>query len=285
MSRGYCPSGSALAPAQRMRRTLLLAILFLLGVAGSTPGFAQGLDVTLFAGRAYPVFDDRLTLRPGAPAAAGLDVTVVGAPEIRADGGLVFGGAAAFELGIVGIEGRLDATNVAFDVTGARYDLRGTVAPFEDVTGSITIGDGRLQASRMHLLSLNLRVRTPGAVGLQASGGLSYLPDVSVTGSVPLGLQLPGFISVPGVEPRLRLEAVPDEPANRIGGNVGVGLRAGGPRLALLAEVRGFFFRAYALRFGVDGAPGIANEIVRSIDTIRFEPVIVNAQAGLIFRF
>jgi hypothetical protein len=210
---------------------------------------------------------------------------VVGTPEIRADGGLVFGGAVAFELGIVGVEGRLDATNVAFDVTGARYDLRGAVPPFENLTGSITIADGRLDASRMHLLSLNLRLRTPGAVGLQASGGLSYLPDVSVTGSVPLGLQLPGFISIPGLEPQLRLEAVPDEPANRIGGNIGVGLRAGGPRLALLAEVRGFFFRDHALRFGVDGASGIVNEIVRSIDTIRFEPVIVNAQVGLVFRF
>lgn len=246
---------------------------------------AQGLDVTLFVGQAYPTYDDRLTLRPGVPAAAGVDVTVVGSPEIRADGGLVVGGAIAFELGIVGIEGRMDATNVAFDVTGARYDLRGTTAPFENLTGSVTLGNGRLQASRLHLLSLNARVRTPGALSIQASGGVSYLPDVTVTGSVPLSLQIPGLISVPGLEPRLRLETAPDEPSHRLGVNGGVGLRAGGRRLALLLEARVFYFREHTLRFGVDGAPGIAETLVGSIDVVRFEPVIVNAQAGLMFRF
>jgi hypothetical protein len=263
-------------------RRILPALLLILA---ATTAHAQGVDVTLFVGQAYPTYDDRLTLRPGVPAAAGVDVTVVGSPEIRADGGLVVGGAIAFELGIVGIEGRIDATNVAFDVAGARYDLRGTTAPFENLTGSVTIGDGRLQASRLHLLSLNARVRTPGALGLQASGGASYLPDVTVTGSVPVGLQLPGLISVPGLEPRLRLEAAPDEASHRFGVNGGVGLRAGGRRLALMVEARVFYFRERALRFGVDGAPGVASDLIGSLDIVRFEPVIVNAQAGLMLRF
>jgi hypothetical protein len=254
-------------------------------IVGHTTASAQGFDVTLFVGRAYPIYDERLTLRPGAPSAAGIDVTVTGTPEIRTDGGLVFGGALAFELGIVGIEGRLDATDVAFDVTGARYDLRATAPLFENVRGSITIDDGRLQAARMHLLSLNLRLRTPGPVGLVASGGMSYLPEITVTGSVPLTLQLPGFISVPGIEPRLRLEAVPGEPHHRFGVNGGIGLRAGGPRVAVMGEVRAFYFREFALRFGLDGAPAIANELVGTLETIRFEPIIVNAQAGIVLRF
>jgi hypothetical protein len=137
----------------------------------------------------------------------------------------------------------------------------------------------------MHLLSLNLRLRTPGAVGLVASGGLSYLPEITVTGSVPLTVQLSGLISVPGIAPRLRLEAVPGEPSHRFGVNGGVGFRAGGPRVALMAEVRAFYFREFALRFGLEGAPAIANDLVGSIETIRFEPIIVNAQAGLVFRF
>jgi hypothetical protein len=39
--------------------------------------------------------------------------------------------ALAFEWGVLGLEGRLDATDVGLEFTGARYDLRGTQPPFE----------------------------------------------------------------------------------------------------------------------------------------------------------
>ena len=57
--------------------------------------------------------------RPSTPTVPGVDIDVVGSPLIKADGGPVFGGALAFEFGVLGIEGRLDATEVGLEFTGA----------------------------------------------------------------------------------------------------------------------------------------------------------------------
>ena len=246
---------------------------------------AQGVDFTFFVGNAFPVYDERLTLRPPVPSLPGVDVTVVGSPEIRADGGLVFGGAIAFELGILAIEGRVDATDVRFDLRGARYELRATQPPFTGLTGSLTLGDGRLDADRLYLLSGNIRLRTPGPVGLVASGGLSVLPDITISGSAPISLQIAGVPPLPGVEPRLRLRAAPGESEHRIGVNGGAGVRIGGSRVALTAEVRAFYFREHELRLDADDVPDFVSVFLESIDPVRFEPVIVNAQAGLVFKF
>jgi hypothetical protein len=118
---------------------------------------AQGLDVTFFVGRAFPIYDERLTLRPSTPAVPGVDISVVGSPLIEADGGPVFGGALAFEFGVFGIEGRLDATEVGLAFTGARYILRGTQPPFEGLTASITFADGRFGADRIPIPSVLTR--------------------------------------------------------------------------------------------------------------------------------
>jgi hypothetical protein len=88
-----------------------------------------------------------------------------------------------------------------------------------------------------------------------------------------------------GAAPRLHLRAAPGESEHRIGVNGGAGLRVGGGRLALLVEVRGFYFREYDLRFEVEGAPDFAARLLETTDVVRFRPVIVNGQAGLVFRF
>jgi hypothetical protein len=256
-------------------------VLALLAV--TSPAFAQG-DVTSFLGGAYPVYDDRLTLRPSIPSLPDADVTVTGTPELRTNGGLVFGGAVAFEAGIIGIEGRLDATEVGFDLTGARYDVRATAPPFEGLTAAVTVGDGHFDADCLYLLSLNVRLRTPGPIGLVASGGLSYLPDVTITGAVPLSVQISGLPALP-ITPQVRLRVAAGESEQRFGLNGGAGLRIGGSRVALMAEIRVFYFRDYELRFDVDDAPDIVGDLLDGINAIRFEPVIVNAQAGLVFKF
>ncbi len=269
-----------------MYRTFALFPAVVLTLAGTTGlASAQGIDVTVFLGRAYPVYDERLTLRPSLPSLPGVDVTVTGTPELRADGGLVFGGALAFELGILGIEGRLDSTEVGLDLTGARYDLLSTTPPFQGLTAGVTVGDGRFDAARLNLLSLNARLRTPGPAGLFASGGLSYLPDFTIRGSLPLAAQIAGLPITPGIEPRLQLRVAPGEPEHRLGVNGGAGLRLGGNRMALMAEVRVFYFRDFELRFAVDDAPELVRQVLDSLDPVRFDPVIVNAQAGLVFRF
>ena len=86
------------------------AVVVLIGTAVGAA--AQSVDLTLFAGKAFPIYDERLTFRPSTPSVPGVDISVDGSPVITADGGAVFGGALAFEFGVLGIEGRLDATEV-----------------------------------------------------------------------------------------------------------------------------------------------------------------------------
>jgi hypothetical protein len=256
------------------------AVIALVGSGGRAA--AQGVDFTFFVGAAFPTYDERLTFRPPSPTVPGVDVSVVGSPFIKADGGPVFGGALAFEWGVFGIEGRLEALELGFDVGGARYNLRGAQPPFEGLTASIIVSDGRFDADRIAVLSANGRVRTPGPVALVASGGLSFLPDVNVTGSIPLRVE-----GVPGVsdfDPKLILRAVPGQSDHRWGVNGGAGLRIGG-RVALMAEVRLFYFREYALRFEAENDPGILNEVLAGLAPVRFDPVFVNAQVGVTFRF
>jgi len=267
------------------RRLVCCSFVLFATLAPAPQASAQGFDVTFFLGQAYPVYDEHLTLRPSVPSIPGVDVTVAGDPEIRADGGLVLGGAVAFELGILALEGRVDATDVGFDLTGARYDLRANQGPLAGLTGSVTIGDGRFDANRLYLLSGNLRLRTPGPIGLVASGGLSVLPDITISGSAPVFLEVGGIPVVPGLAPRLQLRTVSGESARRIGVNGGAGLRIGGSRVALLAEVRAFYFREVELRFGVEDAPDFVSALLESAGPVRFEPIIVNAQAGLVFKF
>jgi hypothetical protein len=265
-----------------MHRMLVLAACAVVCAFSARPVSAQGVDLTLFAGRAFPIYDERLTLRPGSPSLPGVDITVAGTPELRADGGPVLGAALAFELGIFGIEARVDATSVGLDFTGARYDLRGTEPPFDGLSASLIASAGRFDADRIHLLSLNARLRTPGPIGLVASGGLSYLPDIRVTGSLPLAVQAPALPALPELDARLTLRATPGQAAHRFGVNGGLGVRAGG-RLALMAEVRAFYFREYELRFGTE--PELLDDLLAGIAPVRFRPIFVNAQAGLVVRF
>lgn len=267
-------------------RTLVFCLAVLTAVvAVPAQAYAGQMDLTLFLGRAYPVYDERLLIRPSTPSLPGVDVTVSGDPVIRADGGLVLGGALAFELGVFGIEGRVDGTEVDLDFSGARYDLRATQPPFTGLTGSVTLGAGSFDIRRFYLLSGNVRLRTPGPIGIVVSGGLSVLPDLTTSGTIPVSLDIAGLTVLQGAAPRLRLRAAPGESGHRIGLNGGAGLRIGGDRVALMAEVRGFYFRAYELRFELEDAPDFVEALLENVDAIRFQPIIVNAQAGLVFKF
>jgi hypothetical protein len=269
-----------------MREPVVVACLACLVLAAPSPGAAQHLDVTVFAGAAFPILDGKLVLRaPGAPTLPGVEITPNGTPELRTDGGPVYGVAVALEFGVLAIEGRFDATNVGFEVTGARYDLRATQPPLEGLAASLTIGNGRLDVKQLNLISANLRLRTPGPIGLIVSGGLSYLPDIEVTGSVPLDFQINGQPALPTLDPQITLVATPEQSGDRWGLNAGVGIRVGGGRLAFVAEARLFYFGDYEMHFAVDDPLPFVPELAESLSTFRFEPVFLNAQAGLVFRF
>jgi hypothetical protein len=266
-------------------RRLVPAACVLLALLGTVErASAQAVDVTVFAGRAFPTYDERLTLRPSTPVLPGVDITVDGSPVLRADGGPVFGAAVALELGILAIEGRLDATDVGLEFTGIRYDLRGTAFPFEGLAAGIIVSPGRFDADRVQLLSLNARVRTPGPVGILVSGGLSYLPAIEITGTIPLRVDAPDLPPLPTLNAALTLRATPGQAEHRFGVNGGAGLRIGG-RIALTAEARAFYFREYELRFARTNGPELLDELLAGAAPIRFRPVFVNAQVGVAVRF
>lgn len=256
------------------------AVVFVAGFA--TPARAQSLDATIFGGLAFPLYDERFGVRP--PSFPGVEVTVPGSPEIRADGGGVLGAALGVSLGIFAIEGRIDATQVGLDFSGARYDLRGTEFPFNGLSASIILAPGRFDADRIPLLSLNGRITIPGPLAVYASGGLSYLPDIDISGSIPLAVDAPGIPGLPTFDSTLRLRASPGESGQRIGINGGVGLRVGG-RVALVGEVRGFYFGEYDLRFSTDQGDDLIDDLLAEVAPVSFRPVFVNAQIGLTFRF
>ncbi len=66
--------------------------------------------------------------------------------------------------------------------------------------------------------------------------------------------------------------------------NGGAGLRIGG-RVALIGEVRVFYFREYELRFAAEDGFQILDELLDGLAPVRFHPVFVNAQAGVTFKF
>lgn len=267
-----------------MGRTLVHAACMLAVLTGSaTRASAQGTELTIFGGLAFPFYDERLILTPSTPNIPGVVVTVAGSPVLQADGGPVFGAALALELGVIGIEGRVDVTKVSLDFSGVRYDLRGTAPPFDGFSASLVAAAGRFDADRIPLLSLNARIRTPGPVSFVASGGLSYLPDMRVAGAVPLVVEASG-VTIPSLDATLTLRATPEQAGHRIGINGGAGVRLGG-RAALVAEVRAFYFRDYRLRFATANGPLLLDELLQDVAPVRFTPVFVNAQAGLTIRF
>ena len=52
-----------------------------------------------------------------------------------------------------------------------------------------------------------------------------------------------------------------------------------------MGEVRAFYFREYELRFGATNGPQLLDDLLAEADLVRFEPVFVNAQVGLAFKF
>lgn len=76
----------------------------------------------------------------------------------------------------------------------------------------------------------------------------------------------------------------PGQSEHRWGVNGGAGLRLGG-RVALTGEVRVFYFRDYELRFQADNGQEILDELLSRLAPVRFDPVFVNAQAGVTFKF
>jgi opacity protein-like surface antigen len=267
--------------------TLLLAAL---------PAAAGDWEVAAWAGPTFPGFEQSFEFDPGRVTIPGVIVDEAGVFRMDGRGGIAFGGSLAFHpVPVLGIEARLDTADVDVTTSGAQYDLRANVPPFGPVRATVAFTEGEGDLERLTPVSLNLRLRAPGPLGLFASGGVSYLPGFRFEIRQPVEAALGDGPLLPIGEVTLPAEALPgEEGEGRWGWNVGGGLQVQvAPRVRLLAEGRYFWFQGQTLFWGEpegSGAlAGIPGEIVRQIagelEPVQFKPTYWQATAGVALRF
>jgi hypothetical protein len=268
-------------------RTLGAALALLL--FSPTTGKAGQVEISGWVGPSLPFYSQSFRYQPPpVPSLPGVSVDQVGEFRFDASGGVSFGAGIAWHpAGRLGVELRIDSGAIEVTQDGAQF--RVTVHPPAplpplgldvETQGTVTLG-------RLLPISLNVRYRGGGRVGVVASAGLSYLPGLDFTVSQEVGIGAIGGLG--GIE----LPTLPLEAGGQIngfwGGNAGLGLRLRLNRsLSLNLEGRGFFFGERELDWRIDQfplSPGLGEALRQQLDPIRFTPGFFQATAGLSVRF
>ena len=270
-------------------KTLAPATLLSLLILSPTAGRAGQFEISAWAGPSLPFYSQSFCYQPPpVPPLPGFGVEQAGEFKFDASGGVSFGGGIAWHFaGPLGVELRVDSG--AIDVTQAGGRFRATVrppAPLPPVPLDVETR-GTISLDRLLPISLNLRYRGGGRVGLVASGGLSYLPSLDFVVSQELGLGAIGGIS------GIQLPTLPLEAGGQIDGfwgvNAGLGVRFRlSDAVSASVEGRGFFFGEREIAWKIDRFPirPELGEILRQqLDPIRFTPGFFQATAGLSVRF
>ncbi len=268
-------------------RTLgaLLALLVLLPATGG----AGDLEISGSVGPSLPFYSQSFQYSPPpVPPLPGFGVEQVGEFRFDASGGVSFGAGLAWQFaGRLGVELRVDSG--AIDVTQEGAHFRVSVrppAPLPPLAFDVET-QGKVALDRLLPISLNLRYRGGGRVGLVASGGLSYLPSVGFAVTQELGLGAVGGVG--GIE----LPTLPLEAGGQIDGfwgvNAGLGVRFRlSDAVSANVEGRGFFFGERELEWKVDRfpiTPEIGELLRQQLDPVRFTPGFFQATAGVSVRF
>lgn len=269
-------------------RTPIGVALALLVLAPATGGAGQ-LEISGWVGPSLPFYSQSFRYQPPAvPPLPGFGVEQVGEFRFDASGGVSFGAGFAWHGdGRLGVELRVDSG--AIDVTQEGATFRVTVRPPSPLPPlSLDVEtQGTVTLSRLLPVSLNLRYRGGGRIGLVASAGVSYLPSLDYTVTQELGIGAIGGLG--GIElPTLPLEAG-GEIEGFWGANAGIGLRVRlSDAVSANLEGRGFFFDERELEWSVDrfpGSPELGEALRQQLDPIRFTPGFFQATAGLSVRF
>ncbi len=270
-----------------------------LWLAAST-ATADGFEVSFFGGWTAPTYEQRFQWDPNIniPTFPGVNVRQQGTFELKARGGLAFGGSATYYFNDhIGIEGRIDTVDFKIDTMlpsfTATIDLP---APLPPIGAELDLSDGAVEVDRLFPFSLNLRARTGGRTRFVASGGLSYLPRLRATGSQTVGLGITGLGNFPQLDiatVELGVEAAPDEKdEGRLGFNVGAGVEIElSEHLALVGDVRIFRFKTLTLQWTRVSAPTtdleelLLEELEGELEPIELEPIWFQAMGGIVVRF
>jgi hypothetical protein len=281
---------TAEAPVTRSNTTsrTARALLAFIVLAPATGG-ADSFEVSGWAGPSLPFYSQSFSYQPPAvPPLPGVGVEQLGGFRFDASGGLSLGAAVAWHgAGPLGVELRVDSG--AIDVTEDGASFRVTVrppSPLPPVSFDVET-EGTIAIDRLLPVSLNLRYRGGGRVGIVASAGVSYLPSVDFTVAQELGLGAIGGVG--GIE----LPTLPLEAGGTIDGfwgmNAGLGVRVRlSDRVSANVEGRGFFFGERELEWRIEQfpiSPELGQILRQQLDPIRFTPGFFQATAGLSVRF
>jgi hypothetical protein len=278
---------------------LLFATCLLAGLARGAA--AEGWQLTVSAGKVFPLYNQMFEYDPGTLAAPipGATLEQQGVFTLDARGALALNLALARDLGRhAAVEARLDTADVSVDTIGARYRLRVNLpAPLPPLSTDVDLGTGDVDLKRLRPLSLNLKLQTGDRVRLAASGGASWLPELEFVVNQTIGANLSGLgrnLSVDVAQVALRAQALPSESGQgRWGGNAGLAVEVRAGRAVFVAEGRYFRFQKQTLQWGrpetTGVLPAISEDVVRQIVS-RLEPVVFNpaffhASVGLALRF
>jgi hypothetical protein len=263
----------------------LVALLVLLPATGG----AGDLEISGWVGPSLPFYSQSFRYSPPpVPPLPGVSVEQVGEFTFDASGGASFGAGVAWHFaGPIGVELRVDSGAIDVTQDGARF--RVTVRPPAPLPPLAFNAEtqGTITLDRLLPVSLDVRYRGGGRVGLVASGGLSYLPSLDFAVSQELGLGAIGGIG--GIE----LPTLPLEAGGQIDGfwgvNAGLGVRFRlSEAVSANVEGRGFFFGERELEWQVDRfpiSPELGELLRQQLEPIRFTPGFFQATAGLSVRF
>ena len=278
---------------------LLLATCLLAGLTGSAA--AEGWELTVTAGKVFPLYNQTFEYDPGTLASPipGATLEQRGVFTLDARGALALNLALARDLGRhAAVEARLDTADVSVDTIGARYRLRVNLpAPLPPLSTDVDLGTGNVDLKRLRPVSLNLKLQTGGRARLAVSGGASWLPELEFVVNEAIGANLSGLgrnISLDVARVALRAQALPSESGQgRWGGNAGLALEVRAGHTVFVAEGRYFRFQKQTLQWGrpetTGVLPAIPEELVRQIvsrlDPVVFNPAFFHASVGLALRF
>jgi len=269
-------------------------------LAGGSPAVAAELELAGYAGLTLPFYEQTfpIDLRPPERPIQGIQIRQEQPLRLNAKGGLVFAGAATVYLGgAFGLEARYDSADVDITADPPLYSLR-LSSPFPNFSTTLEPAPTVVTLSSLTPISLNLKLRTPGAIRFFISGGVSYLPDFQLAVTQPLNLRLGGLGLPPGLDfGSLTAQAVsrPDESTeeSRFGGNVGLGLQFKlSDHAALAVDARVFYFPKQVLNWQVVQAGGVVvvpdellDALEAQLEPVRFNPAYFHLLGGIAFTF
>jgi hypothetical protein len=278
-----------------MSRLRVAFIGLLLAPAAASAG---ELELGVFAGRAFPTYEQTFDYNPGAfhyPIPyPGLSIAEQGAFGLTAKGGLAAGASLAFfPVDAIGIEARFDTLGINVDATGVSYVATVTLQPLPPFTASLALPPGIATVDRLTPLSFGLKLRTPGRVRLSLSVGGSHLPKVGATVTQSLAVGLSRFSPpIDVTRASVRAAALPGEGQGKWGVTAAVGLKV--PLAATVSfqmEARAFRFQKQTLGWelvepvAVPFIDDFLKNAVSQLDPVEFNPTLYQVTAGIALRF